>query len=84
MNIDRPQIVFTGLMRRGTVRGYMRKAERIGLSPTGTVTRKTALVVAGEGAAGRSDKARRLGVKVIPEDQWADHLSKYACLNETD
>ena len=84
MIIDRPQIVFTGIMRRGTVRGYMRKAERIGFSPTGTVTRRTALVVAGEGAGGRSDKARRLGVKVIPEEQWAEHLSKYACLHETD
>lgn len=84
MTPDRPQIVFTGTMRRGTVRGYMRKAEKIGLSPTGTMTRRTALVVAGEGAGGRSDKARRLGVKVIPEDQWADHLSKYACLHETD
>lgn len=83
MITDRPQIVFTGIMRRGTVRGYMRKAESIGLSPTGTVTRRTALVVAGEGAGGRSDKARRLGVKVISEDQWANHLSKYACLHET-
>jgi DNA ligase (NAD+) len=65
------QVVFTGTLSRwtrGQAEGLVRDAGGV---PTDSVTKKTTYVVAGEAAGSKLDKARRLGVKVLSEREFA-------------
>ena len=65
------QVVFTGTLTRWT-RGQAEAMVRdAGGVPTDSVTKKTTYVVAGEAAGSKLDKARKLGVKVLTESEFA-------------
>ena len=51
-------------------------AERLGAKVSGSVSKKTDLVVAGPGAGSKLKDGRELGVKVIDEAGWFELIGK--------
>lgn len=50
---------------------------------TGSVSKKTSVVLAGESAGSKLDKARELGVKIISEEQFLKWIADGTCPDET-
>jgi DNA ligase (NAD+) len=63
-------VVFTGALARMTRDEAKATAERFGAKVSGSVSKKTDLVVAGPGAGSKLKEAEKHGVKVISEDEW--------------
>ena len=69
--------VFAGekVVLTGTLSGYKREEaaeiiEKMGGSVAGSVSKNTTMVLAGENAGGKLDKARALGIKIIDEETF--------------
>lgn len=63
-------VVFTGALQTLTREQAEQIVYRLGGSPSASVSKKTDMVVAGEKAGSKLDKARSLGVKVISEEEF--------------
>ncbi|ODN69231.1 NAD-dependent DNA ligase LigA [Methylobrevis pamukkalensis] len=67
-------VVFTGTLDRMTRDEAKATAERLGAKVSGSVSKKTDLLVAGRDAGSKRAKAQELGVATIDEDGWLEMI----------
>lgn len=69
-------VVFTGGLESMTREQAEALVRKLGANPSSSVSKNTDLVVAGEKAGSKLEKARQLGVKVISEAEFVDLLKE--------
>ncbi|MFA6112087.1 MAG: NAD-dependent DNA ligase LigA, partial [Candidatus Latescibacterota bacterium] len=69
-------VVLTGTLTRYTREEAAALIESLGGRTAGSVSRRTGLVVAGENAGSKLDRARELGIEIITEDEFVARLGE--------
>lgn len=68
-------VVVTGTLKNYTRTGIKEKLESLGAKVSGSVSKKTDYLLAGEAAGSKHDKALELGVRIINEEEFEQILS---------
>ena len=68
-------IVFTGTLSQLSRAEAKAQAERMGAKVTSSVSQKTDYLIAGANSGNKSQKASKLGVTILSEDEWITLLS---------
>lgn len=68
-------LVFTGALNQMTRKEAKQKARKLGATVTGSVSGNTDILITGDNAGSKLDKARDLDVDIWDEDQWMECLS---------
>jgi DNA ligase, NAD-dependent len=67
-------VVVTGTLKNYTRTGIKEKLESLGAKVSGSVSKKTDYLLAGEAAGSKHDKALELGVRIINEEEFEEIL----------
>ncbi len=69
-------VVLTGRMDRLSRQEATERLKRAGAKVTSSVSKKTTIVVAGEDAGSKADRARELGIEIIDEQGFLERLGE--------